>query len=99
MGEFMAERVGVRDITNDEGNRLRRIVRRGQGSVVTWRGAQMGLRNVTALYVRRREYGRLGRGRPAAGGSREHLGQGASRRNFVEGQTGGSGRKVCVSRR
>ena len=31
----MAERVGVRDITNDEGNRLLRIVRRSSESVVT----------------------------------------------------------------
>ena len=29
----------VRDINNDEGNRLLRIVRRGDGSVVTWRRA------------------------------------------------------------
>ncbi len=39
----MAERVRVRDITNDEGNRLLRIVRRSSGSVVTWRRAQMVL--------------------------------------------------------
>ena len=39
----MAERVRVRDIDNDEGNRLLRIVRRGSGSVVTWRRAQMVL--------------------------------------------------------
>jgi hypothetical protein len=37
----VAERVRVRDITNDEGNRLLRIVRRSSGSVVTWRRAQM----------------------------------------------------------
>jgi hypothetical protein len=35
----MAERVRVREITNDEGNRLLRTVRRGSGSVVTWRRA------------------------------------------------------------
>jgi hypothetical protein len=34
----MAERVRVREITNDEGNRLLRTVRRDSGSVVTWRG-------------------------------------------------------------
>lgn len=39
----MAERVRVREITNDEGNRLLRMVRRSSGSVVTWRRAQMVL--------------------------------------------------------
>lgn len=39
----MAERVRVRDITNDEGNRLLRTVRRDSGSVVTWRRAQIVL--------------------------------------------------------
>ena len=39
----MAERVRVREITNEEGNRLLRIVRRSRGSVVTWRRAQMVL--------------------------------------------------------
>ncbi len=39
----MAARVRVRAITNDEGNRLLRIVRRSSGSVVTWRRAQMVL--------------------------------------------------------
>ena len=37
--EQVAERVRVRDITADEGNRLLRIVRRGSKSVVTWRRA------------------------------------------------------------
>ncbi len=32
-----------RPINNDEGDRLLRIVRRGTGSVVTWRRAQMVL--------------------------------------------------------
>jgi hypothetical protein len=36
----VAERVRVCDITNDEGNRLLRIVRRSSGSVVTWRRAR-----------------------------------------------------------
>src|SRR3954470_24130980 len=39
----MVHRVQVRAISNDEGNRLLRIVRRSSGSVVTWRRAQMGL--------------------------------------------------------
>jgi len=39
----MAERVRVREISNDEGMRLLRIVRRSSGSVVTWRRAQMVL--------------------------------------------------------
>jgi transposase len=39
----VAERVRVREISNEEGNRLLRIVRRGSGSVVTWRRAQMVL--------------------------------------------------------
>jgi transposase len=42
-GAIMAARVRVRAITNDEGNRLLRIVRRSSGSVVTWRRAQMVL--------------------------------------------------------
>jgi hypothetical protein len=36
----VAERVRVREIDDDEGKRLVRIVRRGTGSVVTWRRAQ-----------------------------------------------------------
>jgi transposase len=39
----MVHRVQVRSISNDEGNRLVRIVRRSSGSVVTWRRAQMVL--------------------------------------------------------
>lgn len=39
----MREGVRVREITNEEGNRLLRIVRRSTGSVVTWRRAQMVL--------------------------------------------------------
>jgi hypothetical protein len=37
----VAERVRVRDIDDYEGRRLLRIIRRGNGSVVTWRRAQM----------------------------------------------------------
>ena len=47
----MAERVRVRDISNDEGNRLLRIVRRSSGSVVTWRRAQMVLLSAQAMDV------------------------------------------------
>src|SRR5207244_13132211 len=39
----MAERVLVRDLTNDEGRELLSIVRRGSGSVVRWRRAQIVL--------------------------------------------------------
>ena len=39
----MAARVTLREITNDEGQRLLRIVRRTSGSVVTWRRAQVVL--------------------------------------------------------
>ncbi len=37
----MAARVQLREITNDEGNRLLRIVPRTSGSVVIWRRAQI----------------------------------------------------------
>jgi hypothetical protein len=37
----VADRLRVREIDDDEGRRLVRIVRRGTGSVVTWRRAQM----------------------------------------------------------
>jgi hypothetical protein len=39
----VAERLRVREIDDDEGRRLVRIVRRGSGSVVTWRRTQMVL--------------------------------------------------------
>ena len=39
----MAERVYVRELSNDEGRRLLSIVRRGSGSVVRWRRAQIVL--------------------------------------------------------
>src|SRR5215472_14814409 len=41
--EPVTERLRVREIDDDEGRRLLRIVRRGTGSVVTWRRAQMAL--------------------------------------------------------
>ena len=47
----MAERVRVREIGNDEGNRLLRIVRRSSGSVVTWRRAQMVLLSAQGMDV------------------------------------------------
>ncbi len=39
----VSERLRVREIGDDEGRRLVRIIRRGSGSVVTWRRAQMVL--------------------------------------------------------
>ncbi|WP_225101936.1 IS630 family transposase [Streptomyces sp. CoH27] len=47
----MAERVHVREIDDDEGRRLLRIVRRGTGSVVTWRRAQMVLLSAQGMPV------------------------------------------------
>ena len=47
----MAGRVRVREISDDEGNRLKRIVRRGSGSVVTWRRAQMVLWSAQGMGV------------------------------------------------
>lgn len=48
---WMSEKLRVREITNDEGNRLLRIVRRSSGSVVTWRRAQMVLLSAQAMDV------------------------------------------------
>src|ERR1700679_2139092 len=47
----MAEPVRVRELSNDEGNRLLRIVRRSSGSVVTWRRAQMVLLSAQGMDV------------------------------------------------
>nr|WP_128806418.1 IS630 family transposase [Streptomyces sp. Termitarium-T10T-6] len=47
----MAERVQVREINDDGGRRLLRIVRRGTGSVVTWRRAQMVLLSAQKMPV------------------------------------------------
>src|SRR5215218_2253945 len=47
----MVQRVQVRAIGNDEGNRLLRIVRRSSGSVVTWRRAQMVLLSAQGMPV------------------------------------------------
>ena len=45
------EGLRVRDLSNDEGNRLLRIVRRSSGSVVTWRRAQMILLSAQGMDV------------------------------------------------
>jgi transposase len=47
----MVHRVQVRTITNDEGNKLLRIVRRSSGSVVSWRRAQMVLLSAQGMDV------------------------------------------------
>jgi len=48
---LMREGVRVREISNEEGNRLLRIVRRSSGSVVTWRRAQMVLLSAQGMDV------------------------------------------------
>jgi transposase len=45
------DRVRVREISNEEGSRLLRILRRGTGSVVSWRRAQMVLLSAQAMDV------------------------------------------------
>lgn len=50
---IVAERVRVREIDDDEGNRLLRIVRRGSGSVVTWRRAQMVLWSAQGMTIQK----------------------------------------------
>jgi hypothetical protein len=45
----VTERLRVREMDDDEGRRLARIVRRGSGSVVTWRRAQMVLLSAQAM--------------------------------------------------
>ena len=50
----MAERVRVRGIDDDEGERLVRIVRRGAASAVTWRRAQMVLLSAQNVGIRHR---------------------------------------------
>jgi len=47
----MAERVRVREFTSAEGNKLLGIVRRGSGSVVRWRRAQIVLWSAQAMDV------------------------------------------------
>ena len=45
------EGLRVREVSNEEGNRLLRIVRRSSGSVVTWRRAQMVLLSVQGMDI------------------------------------------------
>jgi transposase len=45
------ERLRVRELSNEEGNRLLRMVRRSSGSVVTWRRAQMVLLSAQGMDV------------------------------------------------
>ena len=47
----VTDRLRVREIDDDEGRRLVRIVRRGTGSVVTWRRAQMVLLSAQGMDV------------------------------------------------
>jgi hypothetical protein len=47
----VTERLRVREIDDDEGRHLLRIVRRGTGSVVTWRKAQMVLLSAQGMAV------------------------------------------------
>jgi hypothetical protein len=47
----VTERLHVRDIDDDEGRRLVRIIRRGSGSAVTWRRAQMVLLSAQGMGV------------------------------------------------
>jgi transposase len=47
----VTERLCVREIDDDEGRRLVRIIRRGSGSVVTWRRAQMVLLSAQGMDV------------------------------------------------
>jgi hypothetical protein len=47
----VTERLHVREIDDDEGRRLVRIIRRGGGSVVTWRRAQMVLLSAQGMAV------------------------------------------------
>jgi transposase len=49
----VAERVRVREITDEEGQRLLPILRRSTGSVVTWRRAQMVLLSAQGMSVPR----------------------------------------------
>ena len=47
----MGERVRVRELSNDEGNQLLQIIRRGSGSVVRWRRAQIVLWSAQGMDV------------------------------------------------
>jgi len=50
-GSRSTDRVRVREIDDDEGQRLVRIIRRGSGSVVAWRRAQMVLLSAQGMDV------------------------------------------------
>jgi transposase len=50
-GAVARERLRVRELSSEEGNRLLRIVRRSSGSVVTWRRAQMVLLSAQGMDV------------------------------------------------
>ncbi|MGB5756724.1 MAG: hypothetical protein WBM50_07405 [Acidimicrobiales bacterium] len=60
----MSEKLRVREISNDEGNRLLRIVRRSSGSVVTWRRAQMVLLPPKFTLPHRRQIKKIALARP-----------------------------------
>ena len=47
----MREGLRARELSNEEGNKLLRIVRRASGSVVTWRRAQMVLLSAQGMDV------------------------------------------------
>jgi hypothetical protein len=47
----VTERVRVREIDDDEGQWVVRIIRRGSGSVVTWRRAQMVLLSAQGMLL------------------------------------------------
>jgi hypothetical protein len=47
----MAHRVQVRELSNEEGRRLPSVIRRGSGSVVRWRRAQIVLWSAQAMSV------------------------------------------------
>ena len=47
----MREGLRVRELSNEEGNKLLRTVRRTSGSVVTWRRAQMVLLSAQGMDV------------------------------------------------
>lgn len=50
---WVATRVRVREIDDDEGRRLLRIIRRGSSSVATWRRAEMVLLSAQGMAVRK----------------------------------------------
>src|SRR5829696_4297612 len=52
-GGPVAQRVRVRELSNDDGRRRLRILRRSTGSVVTWRRAQMVLLSAQSMPVPR----------------------------------------------